>query len=155
MLQRIQTIFLLIVTSSMVTLQFFPIWVKKISEEKSIVLNSLELTKVDGSDISIIPTLYIAILAALVTILSLYSIFSFKNRMKQMKINLVNSILMAAIIGTTVFFMFKGEKLMEVEVQGQLSIGFYCIVSGLLFNSLANRFIKRDEDLVRSADRIR
>jgi hypothetical protein len=47
------------------------------------------------------------------------------------------------------------ESLLQPELQGNYLMGFYLPVVALLFNLLSNRFIRKDEMLVKSADRIR
>ncbi|WP_332913669.1 DUF4293 family protein [Algoriphagus boritolerans] len=41
------------------------------------------------------------------------------------------------------------------EVAGSYQLGFWAILAAMVCNMLANRFIRKDEALVRSVDRIR
>lgn len=68
---------------------------------------------------------------------------------------MVNSLLMAGILGVCVYFINKGEGLFDIQNRGEFKMGFYVVGAAILLNILANRFIKRDESLVRAADRIR
>ena len=73
-----------------------------------------------------------------------------------MKLGLLNSLVMAALMGCAFYFSsYVGEDLIKTQEQGEYLSGFYLPAVGLLMNVLANRFIKRDEDLVRSMDRLR
>lgn len=145
---------------------FFPIWEKVSVEDQQVVtLTSLSLGhyKIDTTMADTSPmvietkqTFIIAILAILAACIAMYSIFQYKNRLTQMKLGALNSLLMAATLGFSLFFASQwGEKMLNPEVPGVYKIGFFFPAFGLIFNVLSNRFIRRDEKLVRSVDRIR
>ncbi|UXP32593.1 DUF4293 domain-containing protein [Reichenbachiella agarivorans] len=163
MIQRIQSVFLFLVAASLITLTFFPLW-NKVDPAKSemVKLTVMELThtKVDIDTheeqlIAQTPTFYIALVALIAAGIALYSISQYKNRLLQMKLGALNSLVMAGALGLSVYFIFQGEKMIAPEQQGNYLFGFYLFVSAMLFNTLANRFIRKDEQLVKSADRIR
>ena len=63
---------------------------------------------------------------------------------------------MTIIMGLIMYFIFgKAKDLFEPAVAGTFGFGFYALVTAMLANVLANRFIRRDEKLVRSQDRMR
>jgi Domain of unknown function (DUF4293) len=73
-----------------------------------------------------------------------------------MTLGLINSILIAIVLGYTFYQVFKvGIPMFEPENQGSYSAGFFTTVLAMLCNMIANRFIRRDEMLVKSADRMR
>ncbi|PIB34435.1 hypothetical protein BFP72_02865 [Reichenbachiella sp. 5M10] len=163
MIQRIQSVFLFFVAASLVTLVFFPLW-NKVDVEKSevVTLTALSLvhTKMDidtGEEQVIMeqPTYYIAIVVLLAAGLALYSMMKFNNRMLQIKLNALNSLIMAIALGLSVYFIMEGQHILLPNVQGNYLFGFYLFVAAMLFNMISNRFIRKDERLVRSADRIR
>jgi hypothetical protein len=83
------------------------------------------------------------------------SIFQFVNRGRQMMINMINSLLMVALV-SVIFLTTSGvNKEIAAESNGAYQIGFWAILAATVFNMLANRFIRKDELLVRSVDRIR
>jgi len=160
MLQRIQTIFLSLVIIAMIVSVLTPQW-QKFDPESSEVL---QLTAVKLSHYKDLQTLevisekwtfYIALTALMAAGVALYSIISYKNRITQIKLGALNSLLMGASLILSVYFSFQAEKMIEPGMKGAYLTGFYAIFSGLIFNLLANRFIRRDEKLVRSVDRIR
>ena len=169
MIQRIQTVFLFLVAVCMIAMVFTTIWEKEsIEKQEKATLTALYLSHytIDSAseqpDYSILnekPTYFIAIVAVIAAIVALYSIFQFKNRMTQMKLGLLNIFLIAASLGLSVYYMYQGEALIELAsggvIRGTYKIGIFLPALALVFNSMANRFIKRDEDLVRSADRLR
>jgi len=63
---------------------------------------------------------------------------------------------MAGTLGLAVFFVNEGNALVGGPEDGaDFGIGFFLPVVALVLNALANRFIQRDERLVRDADRLR
>ncbi|MEO9965150.1 MAG: DUF4293 domain-containing protein [Reichenbachiella sp.] len=163
MIQRVQSIFLVLVAACMIGLMFFPIW-NKVDREKNekveLTAFSFEHTKLDieTKEINVLSegqTFYIAILALMAAGLALYSISRYENRLLQMKLGALNSLFMGAVMGLSVYHVYQAERMIAPLEQGNYLISFYLGVSALLFNLLSNRFIRRDEKLVRSADRIR
>lgn len=136
MLQRIQTIYLLLcVLFSGVFPFFIKIWTAE--NKLEVYANSNEI--------------YIG-LFLISAILALVSIFSFKKRQKQFVLNRLNMILNFIIIGLLVNHSLSLSGEAKVSEKG---IGMLLPIFSIVFLALANRAIKRDEDLVKSVDRIR
>lgn len=161
MIQRIQSIFLLLVALVMLATLFFPFWEEKNIEASEVVtINAFELVYAQTSEltgpkiISTKPTWYISALSILAAAVAMISIFQYKNRLRQIQLGAVNSLLMGGNIGLIYYFSTKGEPIIP-EHQGDFLNGFFIVAAALFFNALANRFIRNDEKLVRSADRIR
>lgn len=161
MIQRIQSIFLLLASLIMIAVLFLPLWSETSSDgTETVSINSFELVYTQNSEltdpevISAKPTWYISVLALIAAIVAMISIFQFRNRLTQMKLGALNSLFMGGTVALIYFFSTKGEPIIPNH-QGSFEIGFFIVVAALLFNSLANRFIRKDEKLVRSADRIR
>lgn len=130
MIQRVQSLFLFFsAIVSLVILFYAPILVNP--EGEYIVIKDLQF-----------PALFLL----LSVLLSLYSIFQFKNRLNQIKI-----VSFARLSITISFFLiiFTKDELDKVYYGGSLLILPYLV----LF--LSAYFIKKDEKLVKSADRIR
>ncbi|MFL5752166.1 MAG: DUF4293 domain-containing protein, partial [Bacteroidia bacterium] len=89
----------------------------------------------------------------LIPVISLITIFQFKNRPRQARMARV-LMLLSAFLLTAMLTMefFKGEK--AIWEKTYLWPSFLPIIS-TISAFLAARFIKKDEELVRSADRIR
>jgi len=99
--------------------------------------------------------IYIAILAIISTLISVFSIFQFKNRMFQMKLGMFNTLIIIGTLGCVFLGIRKGRSLLPVIENDDLMIGFLLPVIALILNVMANRFIRNDEKLVKSADRFR
>ena len=101
------------------------------------------------------PVWLIGSLAAASAALAIFEIFQFRHRLRQLLLGAVNLLLITATLGAEFLFYTKGEQLLNIRLEGQIMIAFYLPTLALLLNLLANRFIRRDEQLVRSADRLR
>jgi hypothetical protein len=76
----------------------------------------------------------------------------FKNRMLQMKLGALNSLFLVATIGCAVYF---ASDLMKTFQGGDYGLGLWLPGVAVLANLLANRFIRKDEKLVRDSERLR
>ena len=101
------------------------------------------------------PRPYILILIFIAGGLSFYSIFQYRNRINQIKIGAINSIIMSITISIILYELFYNEVMIKNTFDINILISFYLIFTALIFNSIANRFIKKDELLVNESDRIR
>lgn len=175
MLQRIQTLFLLGVTILMIAFLFLPIWKKEVlpTQESISVIKSTDKVKLNSFKVSYVKTdtlkdnnivaqklgetntVYIGILAILSALVAFYSIFQFKKRLLQIKLGFLNSLLLSAVLGTIFLGIKSGNELLKEPGSEDFLVGFYLPIIALLLNLMANRYIKKDEALVRSVDRIR
>lgn len=136
MLQRIQTIYLTIVFIAVAVLPYvFPLW------------------KMDGKDYMFNRTMLYVVLFGLSTALTVISIISFKKRQHQFVLNRLNMILNLILLG---LFVFRSLNLSgETPVVSEKGIGMFLPIISIVFLVLANKAIKKDEDLVKSVDRLR
>ncbi len=136
MLQRIQSIYLFVCIIISGVLPFF-----------------IKLWTVGGK-LDILATankLYIG-LFLISAVLAAISIFSYKKRQNQFVINRLNMILNFILIGLLVYHSLSLPGGAEVSEKG---IGMFLPIFSIIFLALANKAIKKDEDLVKSVDRIR
>ena len=137
MLQRIQTVYLLIALVVTGALPFvFPLW----------------KTGDNGSFYFMQDMLYAAFFG-LSTTLSLLAIISFKKRQNQFVIGRLNIILNLILLG---LFVYRWLNLSgEAAEASEKGIGMFLPIVAIVFLVLANKAIKKDEDLVKSVDRLR
>jgi len=90
---------------------------------------------------------------ALSMIVAIAAIFLFKNRILQMKVAKASVYLQAAVTGIAAGMLISSGGLGR-HLLGDI-IGFLIIALSLVLLWMASRQIKKDEDLVRSMDRIR
>jgi glucan phosphoethanolaminetransferase (alkaline phosphatase superfamily) len=158
MIQRPQTLFLALVAVAMALVLTNSIWAKTdVATDQTVLLTATAMTLSKGSLVtSTLSSIYIAIAAALGLVLSLVSISQFKNRLRQLFIGIFISFVVALVMGLSWYYIYQvGVPMFANNNKGVYGIGFYAAVAGLLFNMIANKLIKKDEDLVRSSDRMR
>ena len=137
MIQRIQTIYLLITAGISAGLPFvFHLWSNNNDE--------LVYAKDD--------LLYLGLFMASAA-LALISIFMYKNRQLQFVLGRVNIILNFILLG---LFVYRSLSLSgETSDVSEKGIGMLLPIFSIVFLVLANKAIKKDEDLVKSVDRLR
>lgn len=148
MIQRKQSLFLLAVSIIAIILFFLP-FQKLISSQ-----GVWAICLMPGCSSDIIGSYIYApmILNILVLTLSVSTIFLFKNRVLQYKLTNLLALFNMFIVG--LFFLLSYIK---GNIQGTISFEFgaFLPIISAIFAFLAAHFIKKDEQLVRNADRIR
>ncbi len=162
MIQRVQTLFLLGVIICMALAVTFPAWEKANNETKvKYTLDAFMWQEYSQNESGLWelsatkPTYYLAGIGGLICLITLYSIFQYKRRGLQIKMGALNAFLMMVFIALDTYFIYQGESKIGMETRGIFKPGYFLPLGAMILNSLANRFIKKDEDLVRSVDRIR
>lgn len=137
MIQRIQTVYLALAMIVTGALPFaFPLW-----------------TFDNGKDFWFMQSMVYVILFGLSTSLALLSIFSYKKRQQQFVFNRLNMILNLILLG---LFVYRSLNLSgETPVVSEKGIGMFLPIVSIVLLVLANKAIKKDEDLVKSVDRLR
>ncbi|MNF37499.1 hypothetical protein D3C85_94310 [compost metagenome] len=137
MIQRIQTIYLLLAFVATGILPFvFPLWTVTGDKDYFFMQNQI----------------YVIVLG-LSTTLTLLSIVSYKKRQNQFVIGRLNIILNLILLG---LFVYRSLNLSgETPAVSEKGIGMFLPVLAIVLLVLANKAIKKDEDLVKSVDRLR
>ena len=107
---------------------------------------------IDGVEVFADHEMIISIAFYIITVLAIWSIVQFKNRKTQFVINRLNMILNVFLLG---FFVYRSLNLSGEALVSEKGIGMLIPVFSIIFLVLANRAIKKDEDLVKSVDRLR
>lgn len=126
------------------------------------VYNSVSLKENVPEGISVVRNYYVAFCLALTAVMSGTALFSFKNRIRQMRIVsfteivfLITLFLMLWVCPDLVYNKFFASKAESYTFNYNIIPLIIMIVVEAVCLFLANRFIKKDEMLVRSADRLR
>ena len=154
MIQRIQTVFLFLAIIALATFNVFPYWQGAANEEgEGNQLMSYGLARITDGETSMEYGLYaiVAAISAVAMIILLIEIFKYKNRILQLKIAIGNSLLMSANLVLMTYFIIN----LQEEFQGSFGVGIFIYALAMILNILARRFIQKDENLVRSVDRLR
>lgn len=157
MIQRVQTIFLFLIVVAMGVALSNPLWEKAGARLPEMAnLTALQYSYQQGTTTFITSVWYLGLLLGLVALSSLYALFQYRNRLTQTALCAVNALMLTAIMGIVLYrTLYAGKLFGNPADQGNFLPGFYAIIAALVFNALANRFIRRDEKLVRGSDRIR
>ena len=92
------------------------------------------------------------LLFAISAVVALYTIFKYKKRNLQQLLNWLNIVINFTLLGIFVYRMLNssGEGIISEK-----SVRVFVPVLSIVFLFLANKAIRRDEKLVKSADRLR
>lgn len=85
-------------------------------------------------------------------LISLFSIFKFKNRQLQFVLGRINILINFILLGILVYF---SQNLSGETVVSMKGIGLLIPIFTIVLVVLANKAIKKDEELVKSVDRLR
>ncbi|MDZ4149164.1 MAG: DUF4293 domain-containing protein [Flavobacteriaceae bacterium] len=136
MVQRIQTVYtLLVMVFSLLAIFSFSVWTD--ASKTPVLARS-------------IPVLWVSFSA--VAVLAFYSLFNFKNRQLQFVINRINILINLFLLG---FFAYRSLNLSGEAQVSEKGIGMLIPIFSIVLLVLANKAIKKDEALVKSADRLR
>ena len=159
MLQRIQTIYIFILTVLLFIAPFFSFTQFNLEEGNILFLATGMKGNITILDSFVFPNYVIT--GYLVSVsFSILMLVNYKKRSRQMRYGK----LLYLIISITLCYMLIEsynlknliDSLENVVFVGQtFHIGFFLLVSSFPFLFLANRSIKKDEDLVKSLDRLR
>ncbi|ASZ10815.1 DUF4293 domain-containing protein [Chitinophaga pendula] len=146
MIQRIQSLYLLLAAGAGVATWFFNLWTAKLSDGSTSNFNAQS-------------SYLVFVLYMVIVLLAVISIFLFKNRKLQFRLTVLNVVLS---IGAVVLQYFKvQDHANALGTQGKvitsatyLPAAFLPILI-LIFLFLAARGIYKDEKLIKSLDRLR
>jgi K+ transporter len=152
MIQRIQTIFLLMALVLTGLFIWLPLGAIAVNEKiYTFVLKGIIDT---SSGQTIYSAWHLIAITTVVLLLQLIVIFTFKKRSKQIRMATVNILLMLGVVIASCLFVVFTAKSMGNAVYS-LKITLALPLVSVFLNYLAIKAIQRDEALVKSVDRIR
>jgi hypothetical protein len=154
MWQRIQTVFLVIAIISLILSIFYPLWTFTEPSGKIHQLFPLHYTQIENGVRNTVyfPYSVTAIFVIAAATLAIIGVGKYRNRLLQMKLGALNSLFMAGAIASAVYFSSSFVKTFQ---GGQYGLGLWLPGIAVICNLIANRFIRRDERLVRDSGRLR
>jgi len=136
MIQRIQTVYLILTfIATSVLMLFIPLWTLK-----------------GGALFYFNQDPIYNVIVGLSTMLTIVSIISYKKRQNQFVMNRLNIILNLILLG---LFVYRSLNLSGETIVSEKGIGMFLPIVAIVLLVLANKAIKKDEDLVKSVDRLR
>ncbi len=136
MIQRIQTIFLILAAATSGGLIFLvSLW---IDGEGNEVVAMDENTYFSAFVLS--------------AVVSIFAIFLFRNRKLQTVVNRLNILMNLILLGV---FVYRALTMSGATAVAEKGIGMFIPILSIVLLVLANRAIRKDEQLVKSVDRLR
>ncbi len=154
MIQRIQTLYLIVIAALMTLTLVMPI-ATFMGDGYTFNLYAFGLKTAQGEVAQ--PTVYMAVVLILSALLPLVTIFLFKRRLLQIRLLAANIVLLLGSLAFMLIYYFLSSRLFsELTLHEQSwKITLVFPVISLIFAVLAVRAVFKDEILIRSADRIR
>lgn len=144
MIQRIQTMYLSIATLLSGGIIFIvDLW----ENAKNKAFNIIDSFTTDSTLLKAMSVLFIV--SAIITF---FAIFKYKNRQTQFVLGRLSILINFILLGILVYYVQNLSGEITVSEKG---IGLLIPIFTILFVALANRAIKKDEELVKSVDRLR
>lgn len=135
-IQRIQTVYMILVLVTSGVLPFvFPLW-----------------KSADGKEFFFLESMIYTPLFGLSATLALLAVLFYQKRQHQFVINRLNIILNLILLG---LFLYRSLNLSGEAPASEKGIGMFLPLISIVLLVLANRGVKKDEDLVKSVDRLR
>jgi hypothetical protein len=155
MIQRIQTLYLLLVVVLTTVTFFSPVAGLQHAEQAAIYEMSyrgLFEMNVSGNNM-LANTWMLTALMALIPLLSFITIILFKKRMLQIRLIIFNIVLMAGFYGLMFIYLWQYGKSLEASLFLEIPAAFPLV--GIILSIMAIRAIGKDEALIKSLNRIR
>jgi hypothetical protein len=150
MIQRIQTVYLLLIVALGIALIWLPV-LQLVTPEEASELHVWELSAIGGAPLQGLWGLLVT--TALIPLLALVDIFLYKKRLLQARLNIFLALLCLGYYGVLAIYIWQAKLALGVDwhILPWASFPLVCFVLTLM----ATRRILKDEALVRAADRIR
>lgn len=161
MLQRIQTLYMLLALSCLVAAFFAPVFSFLPGGVEGVPI-SIFTCRVDTGTTAIVgasETLEgwsnaTAVLHTLALLLAFFAVVSYKKRPMQIRLLSLVNLLVFLTLGLSAYVYMKFTGGSSSLISG-LNFGSALLIAVVLFNLMAINYIRRDEKLVRSMDRLR
>lgn len=156
MIQRVQSVYLLLVTVLMSVMLVRPYAELTLADDKSLTFRTHAIIMDSESEATTLfkTTIPVVGLALIIAILSFGNIFLYNRRIVQLRICLTNIILLLALL-VIMFAYYSTTKASLTTIHHTFKISVIFPLLSLIFTIMAYRTIHHDEVLVNSYKRIR
>ena len=156
MLQRIQSVLLAVVVALGVVFSFIAV-LGYSGYESYFEMGAYKTINIETGEL-LLKNMGVGVLQGIVILISALVIFLYKNRGLQMKLLKLNILFIALQIVALVFYSDAVKSAINsdtADISVSYKFGAIIPILCLILTYLAIRYIKKDDDLVRSADRLR
>lgn len=157
MLQRIQTIWLLLATVVILGLFVFPYvsYIDLVGLGKKLLVTG-EYSAVNNESVKVSSAIFLTVATAVVALLPLVTIFQYSNRKLQLKMTYFSIFLVILLAGALYVTGSQTLSLISQKIGAtNIGVGFFLLPVAIIFLAMAIGGIRKDEKLIKSADRLR
>ena len=160
MIQRIQTLYLLLVVALGITLCFVPV-VQFVTPDGAEVVRAWQLTALGMTETTVteLPAIQLnglwglLLASIIIPVMALVDIFLYNKRLLQARLNIFTIMLCLGYYGVLAIYIYLAKLMIDVDVY---VMGWACLpLVCLVLTVMATRRILKDEAMVRAADRLR
>ncbi len=152
MIQRVQSVYLLLASAAVLLVHFFPIAVLTTEPTGMFLFRYRGIYElIEGNEILKTATYYLAILLLINILISIITIFKYKNRKLQMRLCLINILLLLGSVG----IIYYSAAFSGLNASYKFKFVALLPLIAIILSFLAYKGIQKDEKLIKSIDRIR
>lgn len=155
MIQRIQSLYMLIISVLSILMIFNPVaglYNNLLGVQYELTFKGLMQLNINSQTL-LVNSWALSVITALIPVLSFLIIFLFKNRLLQIRLSFINIVLMAGYYGILFIYLWQFGKLLDAEWFLKVIASFPLI--NIILNFMAIRAIGKDIALLKSLNRIR
>lgn len=156
MIQRIQTVYLLLVFSLMLTLFFVP-FAQFLGDGEQFQLTAWGIQSLTESGAMVLPTTYMGVLLTFCTALPLVTIFLYRWRWVQIRLCIVEMVFLVGQQVYMTYYICKMSRIVNTATTHSVNYSLVDVlpVVCLVLIFFAYRGVVKDETLIKSLNRIR
>lgn len=156
MLQRVQSIYLLLVT---VLMSFLLVWSYAditLPDNHKLVFYTYAIQNVSANDMTsnYKVTIPVVLLIVIIGMVSFVNIFLYSRRIMQLRFCLINTILLLVLLAFMITYYITTKDMVN-PIHHSFRFPSICPPAAIILTILAYRAIQHDESLVKSYDRVR
>lgn len=154
MIQRIQTLYYLLATALMTISMFLPVCRFIGNNGNVYLLHTWGVVETATESPSVLlSTLPLLLLFIIVLFILIVALFAFKKRILQMRLSVFGIVLMIGSLA--LFYFYRRHGMVHFDADAYFTIYAALPIVSAILTYLAFRGVKKDEELIRSYDRIR
>lgn len=154
MIQRIQTLYLLLIVILTTVTAAMPVAGLIGTDTVKYLLGFNGISVVEANQTVLITNTWaLSAMSVLIPLIALVTIFLFKKRILQIRLTIINTVLMIGYYGLLFIYLWQASKHLNADWYLEVISAFPLI--GIILNFLAIRSIGKDEALIKSLNRIR
>lgn len=152
MIQRIQSLYLLLITAVLIAVLFLPFGVFQ-TLDTTYEYTAFSIKQAGGGSLYAMPVWVLAVISVISATLAFVTVFFYKKRKVQIRLCFWNLLLMVLFYFAYAVFLVMAMN--DLKASFAVSYGLFLPLVAIILDYLTVRAIRKDEALVKSWDRIR